>query len=116
MMFLRIERTDDLDWEGLAFVLVLTAPLTEHSLDRLRQLILAWYTMGVYSAWEDGCPNFISDISYSVNEGKYHVEWWVDMGSLRPFALDVFTNSLARWVEIEGLQVEKLLIGWQYIK
>jgi hypothetical protein len=110
-MTLDIERTDDYDWEGLCFTLFLVSPVPPDQQDRLRNVILAWYTIGVYGGLGDGVPHFISDIGFEVEDGQHIVEWWVDMGSLEPEALDVLIRCLDRFVQLNEIKTKRLVLG-----
>ena len=89
----------------------MTQPLAKDQEDRLREIILAWYTVGYYGGFGEGGPHFISDIGAEEEDGHWWMEWWVDMGSLEPTALMALESCIVRYIELHGIQALKLTVG-----
>lgn len=111
---IRIEETDDVDWCGLPFTLYINELLPQEKREAVKKLLDAWYEIGRYGGFE-GHLHYISDVGFEEENGTSIVEWWVDMGSTQPIALDVLIRSLEGWVQDHSVAIDKLVLGFRHI-
>ena len=109
-MALQVEKVGEVNWAGLAFRLYLEEPLSSEARERIRALIHAWYIVGAYGGF-GGMLHFLSEIGEGDEAGRPVIEWWVDMGSARPEALNTLIRCLETFEEVEQIAFGRLVLG-----
>jgi hypothetical protein len=77
--------------------------------ERLDRLTLAWYDVGSCGAF-GGRLHFGSEMEWEEDERAF--EFWVDMGTAGEPAIEALVKVLACFAENEGVEFEKLVIGF----